>query len=202
MVREDLWAGGLRSVRDLRGKKIAFIGGAGATSAYYLARILRGAGLHLSDVETANISVPDQGPAFERKAIDAAFTSAPSTQAFAEAKLARILAGPPPGISGTGIFFGPTLLGDAKLAAAVLEACRRGAAEIEGNGYFDARTLDTLSKYTKQPVDVLRRSDRYDFAKDLRVDQPTLIDMQREFLDQGILTYKTPLESQKLVARF
>jgi NitT/TauT family transport system substrate-binding protein len=202
MVRRDLYAAGTRNVAALRGKTIAFNGGAGATSAYYVARILRTAGLHLRDVETLNINVPDQGVAFERKAIDAAFTSAPSTQAYVEQKLARILAGPPPGISGTGIFFGPALLGDPKRAGAVLDAIRRGAADIAGKGYLAARNLDALATFTQQPVDVLRRSDRYDFAPDLRVDQATLLDMQREFLDQQILTYTTPLDEHRLVARF
>ncbi len=202
MVREDLFASGTRAVRDLRGKKIAYNGGAGAASAYYLARILRTAGLNLSDVETVNINVPDQGLAFERKAIDAAFTSAPSTQAFAERKLARIVAGPPAGISATGIFFGPTLLRDPKVASAFLEGCRRGAADLGGDGYFSPRTLATLATYTQQPVAVLKRSDRYDFAKDLRIDQPTLLDMQRVFLEQHVLTYAQPLEAARLVARF
>ena len=202
MVRRDLYDAGARAVRDLRGKKIAFNGGAGATSAYYIARILRSAGLHLSDVETLNINVPDQGLAFERKAIDAAFTSAPFTQAFAEQNIARFVAGPPPGISGTGIFFGPSLLGDPKTASALLDGIRRGAADLAGKGYFEARTLAALANYTQQPVGVLRRSDRYDFVKDLRVDQATLLDMQREFLTQGILTYKAPLEDRRLVARF
>jgi NitT/TauT family transport system substrate-binding protein len=202
MVRRDLYDAGVRAPRDLRGKKVAFNGGAGATSAYYLARILRSAGLHLSDVETLNINVPDQGLAFERKAIDAAFTSAPFTQAFEEQNVARLIAGPPPGISGTGIFFGPSLLGDPKTASALLDGIRRGAADIAGKGYFEARNLAALANYTQQPVGVLRRSDRYDFVKDLRVDQATLLDMQREFLTQGILTYKTPLEDRRLVARF
>jgi NitT/TauT family transport system substrate-binding protein len=202
MVRSDLYAAGTRTVAELRGKRIAFNGGAGATSAYYVARILRTAGLHLRDVQIVNINVPDQGVAFERKAIDAAFTSAPSTQAFVDQKLARILAGPPPGISGTGFFFGPSLLGDAKTAAALLDALRRAAAGIAGKGYYDARNLAACATFTQQPVEVVRRSDRYDFAKDLRIDQATLLDMQREFLDQGILTYATPLEERRLVARF
>jgi hypothetical protein len=48
MVRRDLYDAGTRAPHDLRGKKIAFNGGAGATSAYYVARILRSAGLHLA----------------------------------------------------------------------------------------------------------------------------------------------------------
>jgi hypothetical protein len=49
---------------------------------------------------------------------------------------------------------------------------------------------------------VLRHSDRYDFAKDLRIDQSTLLDMQRVFLEQHVLAYARPLEASRLVARF
>jgi NitT/TauT family transport system substrate-binding protein len=202
MVRRDLYDAGLRSPAGMRGKKIAFNGGAGAVSAYYVARILRTAGLHLSDVETVNINVPDQGLAFERKAIDAAFTSAPSTTAFEERSIAKIVAGPPAGISGTGIFFGPSLLRDEKTAGAVLDAIRRGAGDIAGDRYYAPRNLAAYATYTQQTIDILKRSDRYDFAKDLRVDQATLLDMQREFLTQGVLAYKTPIEERRLVARF
>ncbi|MBC5810955.1 MAG: ABC transporter substrate-binding protein [Candidatus Eremiobacteraeota bacterium] len=202
MVRKDLYDAGLRSPRDLRGKTIAFIGGAGATAGYYVARILRRDGLRFSDVRTVNISTTDQGVAFERKAIDAAFTSAPSTQAFEERGLATIVAGPPPGISATGILFGPTLLRELKSASSILEACRHGAADVAGAGYTRPETVAAFVKYTSQPAEVITRSDRYDFARDLRIDQTTIEDMQREFFDEGALTYKEPLPPSRLVARF
>jgi hypothetical protein len=158
--------------------------------------------LTLADVEVVNIGVPDQGVAFERQAIDAAFTSTPTTEAFEERKLVRFLAAPPAGIAATGIFFGPSLLGDVTLARAVLDACRRGAADIAGSGYESAQNLATFATYTQEPVDVLRRSARYDFEPDLRIDQATLEDMQRVFLGLGILTYATPLDAARMVARF
>lgn len=200
MLRSDL--SDVRGVGDLRGKRIAWNGGAGATSAYYVARILRVAGLQLADIETADISVPDQGIAFERKAIDAAFTATPATEAFIEQKLARFLAAPPAGISATGIFFGPSLLGSPERARLALEACRRGAADVAGDAYYSHRNLATFAKYTHQPVEVLQRGARYDYEPDLRIDQVTLEDMQREFLVQHILTYPAPLEASRLVARF
>ena len=57
-------------------------------------------------------------------------------------------------------------------------------------------------KYTKQPMEMVKAADRYDFKPDLRIDQGTLQDMQSVFVDQGILTYKTPLNEVRLVARF
>ncbi len=200
VVRADL--DGVRSVADLRGKRVAWNGGAGAASAYYVSRIFAKAGLKLSDVEVVNIGTPDQGVAFERKAIDAAFTSTPATEAFEERKLVRFLAAPPAGIAATGIFFGPSLLGNPNLARAVLDAGRRGALDIAGAAYDSPQNLATFATYTQVPVDVLRRSARYDFAPDLRIDQPTLEDMQRVFLGLGILTYATPLDAARMVARF
>ena len=74
--------------------------------------------------------------------------------------------------------------------------------QIAGNGYYAPQNIDAYAKYTKQPAELLRKADRYDFKPDLRIDQGTLEDMQREFVAQGILTYKQPLNEVRLVARF
>src|SRR4030081_1954337 len=97
-------------VPELRGKKIGWSGNKGAASAYYVARILRPYGLKLSDIESVNVANPDQEVALERKAIDAVFTSSPFTELFEQKKLGRIVGSAPPGISGSGVFFGPSLL--------------------------------------------------------------------------------------------
>ena len=192
---------GLRSVKDLRGKKVAWIGGNGAVSTYYVARILRPAGLTLADIEVVNLSNPDQGVAFERKAIDAAFTPAPFTTAFQDRKLAHPLAWPPAGISGTGIFFGSTLLGSPDIAARALAAFRQASAEVAGKAYDSAANMASYAKYTQQTVATLEAQDRYDFDPKLRIDVATLDDMQELFISLGgVVTYKTPLPNDKLIA--
>lgn len=202
MVREDLWQAGSRTLRSLRGKKIGWIGGAGAASAYYVARILRPAGMTLSDIEGVNIANPDQAVALQRRAIDAVFTSSPFTEAFARDGLARTIGYPPAGISASGIFFGPTLTANTSLAAAAMSACRKAAAQIAGNGYYEPDALAAYAKYTKQPLEVIKAAPRYDIYPDLRIDQATVDDMQREFMAEGILAYRTPLSEVRLVARY
>ncbi|HEY0614879.1 MAG TPA: ABC transporter substrate-binding protein [Candidatus Elarobacter sp.] len=201
LIRQDLYDGGLR-VPGLKGKKIGWIGNNGAASAYYVARILRKDGLRLTDIESLNIPNPEQQTALERKAIDALFTSAPFSEDFAQKRLATIVASPPPGIAGSGIFFGPSLLRNHESASAVMSAFRKAAAEIVGNGFFAPANVETYAKYTKQPVEIIRAAPRYDFKPDLRIDQGTLEDMQREFVADNILTYKQPLNEVRLVARF
>jgi NitT/TauT family transport system substrate-binding protein len=202
MVREDLWQSGTRTLQALRGKKIGWIGGAGAVSAYYVARILRPAGLALSDIDNVNIANPDQAVALARKAIDAVFTSSPFTEAFARDKLARSIGFPPAGISGSGIFFGPNLTKNLDLAHAAIAACRKAAADLQGAGYLAPDALAAFAKYTKQPIDVIRASARYDIYPDLRIDQSTVEDVQREFMAEGILAYKAPLNESLLVSRY
>jgi NitT/TauT family transport system substrate-binding protein len=202
MAREDLYAAGLHDAGGLRGKKIGWIGGAGAASAYYVARILRGYGMTLKDVDGVNIANPDQEVALERKAIDAVFTSAPFTDVFEQKKLARYIGSVEPGISASGVFFGPTLLHAPEQARAVMTALRKAAVDVAGAGYYAPENLAAYAKYTKQPLDVLQHADRYDFKPDLRVDAATVTDMQRVFIDQDILLYKSPIAESQLVTRF
>jgi NitT/TauT family transport system substrate-binding protein len=202
MMREDLYEAGAHDAGALRGKKVGWLGNAGATGGYYVARILRKYGLKMTDIEQLNVAAPDQEVALDRKAVDAMFCSAPFTALFEKKKLARIVGSVPPGISGTGIFFGPTLLHDINTAGNVMKAFRRGAAEVAGNGYFAPENLAAMSKYTGQPTDLIKTTDRYDFKPDLRVDLGTVIDMQNEFVTQGILTYKTALNEVRLVSKF
>ena len=201
LIRQDLYDGGLR-VAGLRGKKVGWIGNAGAASAYYVARILRTSGLRLTDIESLNIPNPEQEAALDHRAIDALFTSAPFTEAFQQKHLATIVASPPPGIAAAGVFFGPSLLHNADNARAVMGALRKAASEVAGNGYYAPANIETYVKYTKQPVEIIKAAPRYDFKPDLRIDQGTLEDMQREFVADNILTYKQPLNEVRLVARF
>ncbi len=202
MLRQDLYDAGARDASVLKGKTVGWLGNSGATAGYYVALILRKAGLTMKDIQAVSIAAPDQQVALERKAVDAMFCSAPFTALFAEKKLAQIIGSVPVGIAGTGIFYGPTLLNDAPSATAVMKAFRRGAAEVAGDGYLKPENLAAMAKYTGQTADLIKTTDRYEFKPDLRIDATTLTDMQNEFINQGILAYKTALPDAKLIARF
>ncbi len=202
MVRQDEYDAGLHDAGGLKGKTVGWLGNAGAASGYYVAVILRKFNLGIKDINPVNIAAPDQQVALERKAVDAMFCAAPFTALFEEKKLAKIVGNAPPGISATGVFLGPSISGDAGFAKAVLAALRKGAADVAGDGYLKPDNLAAMAKYINQPVELIKTTDRYDFKPDLRIDQATLLDMQNEFIGQGILTYKTALPEAKLIARF
>jgi NitT/TauT family transport system substrate-binding protein len=202
MMRQDLYDAGAHDASSLKGKTVGWLGNAGATSGYYVALILRKFGMTMKDITPVNIAAPDQRLALEKKAVDAMFCAAPFTALFAEKKLAQICGGAPPGIAGTGIFFGPSLLHDPSAGTAVMKALRRGAADVAGRGYYKPENLAAMSKYINQPVELIKTTDRYDFRADLKIDEKTLNDMQREFIGQGILAYKAAMPDGKLIATF
>jgi NitT/TauT family transport system substrate-binding protein len=202
MMRQDLYDAGAHDAGALKGKTVGWLGNAGATSGYYVALILRKYNLGIKDINAVNIAAPDQQVALERKAVDAMFCAAPFTALFEDKKLATIIGNAPAGISGTGIFFAPSLLGDASFGKAVMAAFRQGAADVAGSGYYKPENLAAMAKYTNQPVELIKSTDRYDFKPDLRIDQTTLFDMQTEFINQGILTYKTALPGAKLIQTY
>jgi NitT/TauT family transport system substrate-binding protein len=202
MMRQDLYDAGAHDAGALRGKTIGWLGNAGATAGYYVAVILRKSGLTMKDIQAVSIPAPDQEIALGRKAVDAMFCSAPLTALFVEKKLAQIIGTVPPGVSGTGIFFGPSVLSNAAAGSALMQAFRRGAADVAGNGYLLPENLAAMSKYVGQPADLIKSTDRYAFKPDLRIDEATLTDMQNEFIKQGILTYTSPLPDVKLIAKY
>jgi NitT/TauT family transport system substrate-binding protein len=202
MVRADLLdSRQVTSLADLRGRKVALAGGAGSTGSYWMATKLREGSLGLRDVDIVNLSFADMVAGFRSGAIDAALPAAPFTAEILRDKTASIFGGPiRPGASAVGTLYGPSLLqerratGDRFFAALV-----RGAREVRGERYYSETNLQTFAKYTGLSVDVLQEMDRYEFDPDLRPDTETLMDMQRLFLEGGLLRYADQLPAERVV---
>lgn len=94
MVRKDLLESGqVRTVADLKGRKLASFGGAGGAAAYQITRALRDEGLSVQDVELLNLSLPDTIVAFKNGAIDGANLPEPFSTEAAKSGLAVELPG-------------------------------------------------------------------------------------------------------------
>jgi NitT/TauT family transport system substrate-binding protein len=199
MVRQDLYSSGLRTAGGLRGKKIAWVGKYGP-SMYYVSTIVRKFDMTLADVSGVELDLAGQEAALSNKAIDAIMTHSPIPQDLKQKGLATTIAGPPAGISTTGILAGQSLLKDAGASKAVLGAMRRAARDLRGGGYYTPATLATLAKYTSLSAQVIKAADRYDYDANLAIDRATLQDMQSEWLKTpDVLSYKSRLANGQLI---
>ena len=109
VVRRDLVdTGRYASPRDLRGHVIAL---PGRQSLFYVDRFLARDGLTLSDVRLTTLSLPDMLPAFNTRAIDAAWAAEPTATIAEASGLGRIVAVTGdlyPGGIGAALAFSPT----------------------------------------------------------------------------------------------
>jgi ABC-type nitrate/sulfonate/bicarbonate transport system substrate-binding protein len=197
MVRTDLYERGLRTPQELRGHRIGLLGGLGTASSFYVGRMIRP--LTFADVELIALNGGDQGVALARKSIAAAFAWNPFTQAFERKGIARAIALPAPGESTGALLFGERLLARPAAARAVFAAIGRAVADVSGPGYYEASNLAAYSKYIGLPAGVLAKDDRYDFKTGLPIDRTTLDAMQRLFIEERTLAYKTPVSDAQLV---
>jgi NitT/TauT family transport system substrate-binding protein len=88
LVRQDLLDGGaIRTPADLRGKQIA-LPSRDSVNEYVLEILLRRYGLTTADVELVQLGLPDFGPAFAGKTIDAGVGAEPTATIFVDQGLA------------------------------------------------------------------------------------------------------------------
>ncbi|MFI9080835.1 ABC transporter substrate-binding protein [Streptomyces sioyaensis] len=178
---------GFKKASDLRGRKIAVAGGAGAAGGYQLAETLRQAGLGLKDVKVVNVAAPDMKAALTSGGVDAALAPAPFTTAMEEGGVAKPAAVPPKGTTATGVIFGDAFDGK-PTADKFLSALRKGAEDLQGNGRTSDETLRILAKATGQKLEVLRKTPPYQWDPQLKPNAGQLEKMQDTYREAGLLT--------------
>ncbi|MGW8953895.1 ABC transporter substrate-binding protein [Streptomyces sp. NPDC055709] len=171
---------------DLRGRKVAVAGGAGAAGGYQLEATLRQGGLGLKDVTVVNVPIPDIKNALANGGVDAGIVPAPFTTAMEKAGVAQALSVPPRGTTASGIVFGSGFDGEPQ-ARKFLEALRKGAADLQGDGAADEKNLAILAKATGQDIDVLRATPPYEWDPALAPNTAQLAKQQQTYRDAGLL---------------
>jgi NitT/TauT family transport system substrate-binding protein len=191
-------SGMIKSPADLRKRKVAVSGGAGAAGGYQLDTILRQSGLTLKDVELVNLGFPDMEAAIAGGSTAAALPPAPFTTKMEQSGVAVALGVPPKGTTATGIIYGGRF---AKTPAAqrFFNALARAAQDLQGEGAKSNDVLKILADATGQQATVLRDVPSYEWRPDLAPLGDQLQAQQRAYLDAGLLDYDEPLATDTFV---
>jgi sulfonate transport system substrate-binding protein len=137
----------IRSVRDLKGEKVA--AQLGSSVHFFLGQVLTRAGLSLKDVKLVNLAGPDQGPALEAGSVDAIILWMPYRTQLEQAGKARALvdsAGFPGSLS---LYAVRDAFGKAhpELVEAFLRATRK--------------TNDFMRRHPRESLEVLARGSKF-----------------------------------------
>ncbi len=201
MVRKDLFdSGKVKTLADLKGRKVALNGGKGGVPAYVTEVQLRDVGLTLKDLDVVNLSLPDSVAALRNGSIDATSLPSPFKEEVVRQGTAVLLAAPKPGIGPTVAKFGSKFIRERpEVARQVMVALLRGARDLQGPAAKSDQNVAILSKYIKLSTDTIKASDWFDYDPNLTPNTETILDEQRVFMAEGQLTYSVPLPAERLI---
>jgi len=200
LVRSDL-ANEITGPKQLKGKRIAVGGGAGATGEYMLLRVLEQAGIEKKEVTLVNLAFPDMPLAFSKKSVDAGLVPAPFSIVPLEEGTAKILVPvSTPGEMVTVLSFGEKFMEKSpKLAEAMTVAIMKATRDLVRVGKYTYEFIGIFLKYYKINRDKLVKIDLYDFDPDLKIQEKTLREMERIFAKNDQLSYQPPLPIERII---
>ena len=196
LVRKDLYEKGVRTIKDLKGKKFAINLPASVTH-FHMSKGLEKNGLSESDVEMVTMSFPDMVKAFQTKAIDAGEEVEPFVSASVAQGLAVSIADfgelfPYQEYAGV-LFAGSFITGKRELAFGFIEAYVRGLHKYyELTPYHDT-VVSTLEKYTRQKKEVLKKIIPPWIEINGAVNVESLNEQQEWFVKRGFVKEKADL---------
>jgi NitT/TauT family transport system substrate-binding protein len=190
-------SGQVKTLADLRGRKIAIEGGAGSGAGHLVDLMLHQAGVSLRDMTVIDLASTDMETAFQIKSIDAALSPAPYSSAMEQDRVAVPMATPPAGSTWSGVVYGPKLTGSP--AQRLFLALVQGARDLVGAGRTSDATLAILSHYTGRSVDDLRKMPPFTWDQALRPDTNALAGLQTTYRDAGLLKYSADLPASRIV---
>lgn len=153
-VSKALWdSGAVRSVADLKGRKVGLNSKASAT-AYWLHVVLATGGLTPNDVDVVEMPFPDAILAMSNGVLDASLIGEPyAVQGEQSGAIVRLSEDFIDNFQVTAVYFDAAFADTNRPAVeAFLSAYLKGARDLEGEGYRAQENLAILETHTKTPA--------------------------------------------------
>jgi len=200
-VRKALVDGGLvKTLADLKGKKVAVAGGTGSAGAYLAVKALQTAGLTGKDVQFVNLANPDMVQALANGAVDAALIGTPfSTQAIQQGAGAILVDDFAPGYSTTTFMYSGKLIKQrSDVANRFAFALLKGYRAIQGANYLTDANVQTYVKYTGSTEQVIRATPPFIYDPNMAIKTESITDQEKVYRESGWTDYSQAVDISKL----
>jgi NitT/TauT family transport system substrate-binding protein len=191
---------GVKTLADLKGKRVGTSGGPGNGGEYLVAKALERVNLTIRDVNMMNVANPDMPAALAAGSIDAALAGPPYTEQAIKSGDATVLATDlTPGLMtvafvGSGKFIKERPQVAERFVLALTEAARL----MQGDNYLAPENLDAYQKYTASTAATLKSAKSAVYDPDMTVPVKELADIERVFRENGRTDYEKPIDLNKV----
>lgn len=193
-------SGEIRSVKDLRGKKVSVNVIGSATEFWLHLALLRG-GLTIDDVQLVAVNFPDVPAALANGAIAAGLLGEPlATLAEEQGQIVRLSEDFVNGVQVTAVYYsGEFMRQQPKLAVGFMVAWLRASRDLYGNGYRRDDVARIVEKYTGVPAAIVKKARPPFHEPNGQMNFNDFKRLQEFFKKRGELTYDKPLEPAQYI---
>jgi len=187
--------GEIRSVADLRGKKVSVNVIGSATEFWLHSALLRG-GLTIDDVQVVAVNFPEVPAALANGAIAAGLLGEPlATLAEGQGQIVRLSEDFVNGVQVTAVYYsGDFIRRSPKLAAGFMIAWLQASRDLYGDGYRRDDIARIVEKYTGVPAAIVKKARPPFHEPDGKMNFNDFKRLQDFFRKRGELTYGKALE--------
>lgn len=202
IVRKALSEDGtIKTIADLKGKRVGVAGGPGSGGEYFVAKALEQAGMTIRDVELTNIGNADLPAAIEAGSLDAVLTSSPFSDQILNSGTGILLGQDfTPGLMtvafvGSGKFINERPEAAERFVLALAEAARM----MQGEDYLAAENIESYVKHTASTEEAIRKGSRVIYDPNIEIPVDGLADVERVHRENGRTEYEDVLDLSKAV---
>jgi NitT/TauT family transport system substrate-binding protein len=200
LVRKAI-ADNIKSIADLKGKRIAAAGGPGSGGEYFVSKALERAKLTIRDVTLINIGNGDMPAAIAGGAVDAVLLSSPYSDEIIKAGTGVLLAQDiTPGLMtvafvGSGKFIKERPEVAQRFVLALAEAARM----MQGNDYLARENIDAYLKHNPSTEAAIRTGSPVIYDPKVAIPVEGLADIEAVHRGNGRTEYDKPLDMTKVI---
>ena len=193
-------SGQIRSVRDLKGKRVAVNVLGSATEFWLNAALLKG-GLSMDEVQVVAVNFPEVPAALENGALAAGLLGEPlATLAEDRGQIVRLSDDFVDGVQVTALYYsGQFMREHPKEAVGFMAAWLRASRDLYGGGYKRDDVAAIVEKYTNVPAAVVKRAAAPFHDPNGRMNFNDFKRLQDFFKKRGALTYEKALEPRQYI---
>jgi NitT/TauT family transport system substrate-binding protein len=188
--------GKIKTIADLKGKRIATAGGPGSGGEYMVTKALERAGLTIRDVESINVANADMPAALERGSIDAALAGSPyADQAINSGHAVVLVSDLAPGLMtvafvGSGKFIKERPEVAERFVLALTEAARL----MQGKDYLAPANIEAFMTFANTTEKAIREGNPVVYDPNMVIPLEALGDVERVYRENGRLEYTKPFD--------